>query len=99
MLASADHAAWLDSLTDLLVEAPTQEQVGVRWNAASDARPRVSLSIDRDVHATVEDLIGRLIDRHPRTSAEDLYLNMLQSIAADYAAEYPATAPEEGELR
>ncbi|MER3420842.1 MAG: hypothetical protein C4290_10110, partial [Chloroflexota bacterium] len=70
------------------------------WNAASDLRPRLAVSIDRDVHATVQDLIGRLLDRHPRTPAEDLYLNLLQSVAEEYERAYPPLIPEdEGELR
>ena len=59
----------------------------------------MSVSIDRDVHAAVQDLIGRLIDRYPRTPAEDAYLNMLQSVADDYEQEWPLVMPEEDEPR
>jgi hypothetical protein len=93
------HRAWLTSLEELLQAPLAISEVSVAWNAATDARPRVSVSIDRDVHATVLDLIGRLIARHPRTPAEELYLNMLRSIADDYEREHPATMPEEGDPR
>lgn len=93
--ASTGHREWLTALADLLEEPPEQTEVAVRWNAATGARPRVSVSIDRDVHAAVQDLIGRLIDRHPRTPAEDAYLSMLQSVADDYERDFPAVMPEE----
>lgn len=96
---SREQREWDAELVALLEAPPETATVTVAWNAATDARPRVSVSIDRDVHATVEDLIGRLLARHPRTPGEDAYLSMLQSIFEDYAREFPATAPEEGELR
>lgn len=98
-VASAEHQQWLATLTALLTEPPIADDLFVRWNAASDTRSRVSVSIDRDVHATVQGLIGRLIERHPRTPAEDVYLAMLESIAAEYERDYPATMPEEGDHR
>lgn len=55
------------------------------------------MSIDREVHAEVLQLIRRLIDRHPRTPAEDEYLAMLQSIAADYERDFPDYLPDPGE--
>ncbi|HLZ68494.1 MAG TPA: hypothetical protein VKV26_01150 [Dehalococcoidia bacterium] len=55
------------------------------------------MSIDREVHAVVLDLIRRLLDRHPRTPAEEEYLNMLQSIAADYERDFPAYGPQDEE--
>jgi hypothetical protein len=97
--ASEAQQEWESLLARLLVEPPATTEVTVRWNAATDARPRVSVSIDRDVHATVQDLIGRLLERHPRTLGEDAYLNMLQSVAEEYERDFPATTPEEGELR
>lgn len=97
--ASAEHRNWEAALTAFLAAPPEAQDVVVRWNAAADARPRVSVAIDRDVHAAVQDLIGRLLERHPRTPGEDAYLAMLQSIAEDYEREFPAMAPEEGELR
>ena len=51
------------------------------------------MSIDREVHAVVLDLIRRLLDRHPRTLAEEEYLNMLQSVADDYERDFPEYAP------
>ncbi len=97
---AAEHRAWLAELAALLREPPEVHDVSVGWNAATDLRPRLAVSIDRDVHATVHDLIGRLLDRHPRTPAEDLYLNLLQSVAEEYEREFPPLAPEdEGELR
>lgn len=97
---AAEHRTWLADLTALLREPPDVHDVAVAWNAASDLRPRLAVSIDRDVHATVQDLIGRLLDRHPRTPAEDLYLNLLQSVAEEYERAYPPLIPEdEGELR
>jgi quinol monooxygenase YgiN len=97
--AAAEQRAWEEGLADLLAAPAERQEVRVRWNAATDARPRVAVSIDRDVHAAVQDLIGRLLERHPRTPAEELYLNLLQSIAADYEAEYPLVAPEEEDIR
>ncbi len=98
--AAAEHRAWLAELATLLREPPEVHHVAVAWNAASDLRPRLAVSIDRDVHASVQDLIGRLLDRHPRTPAEDLYLNLLQSVAEEYEREYPPPTPEgEAELR
>lgn len=97
--AAPEHQSWLTELAGLLAAPAVITDVSVDWNAASEARPRVSVSIDRDVHATVEDLIARLLARHPRTGAENLYLSLLQSVAEEYAQEFPATAPEEGELR
>ena len=99
LAGSPEHQEWLRALAALLDEPPELTEVAVRWNAATGARPRVAVSIDRDVHATVADLIDRLLDRHPRTPAEDAYLDMLQSVAADYEREFPAMAPEEGDLR
>ncbi len=96
---AAEQQAWVERLADLLREPPEVTEVSVRWNAATAVRPRVSVSIDRDVHASVEDLIGRLLARHPRTPAEDAYLTMLQSIAEEYERDFPVTTPEEGELR
>ena len=96
---SPAHQEWLAGLTVLLAEPPTLEPISVAWNAAGDARSRVSVSIDRDVHAAVQDLIGRLIDRYPRTPAEDAYLNMLQSVADDYEQEWPLVMPEEEDPR
>ncbi|HZQ36839.1 MAG TPA: hypothetical protein VFD32_12985 [Dehalococcoidia bacterium] len=52
------------------------------------------MSIDREVHAVVLDLIRRLLDRYPRTPAEEEYLNMLQSIAGEYERDFPAYGPE-----
>jgi hypothetical protein len=98
-LSSDEHGVWLAALLPMLEEPPAIERVSVRWNAATEARPKVSVSIDRDVHASVQDLIARLIERHPRTPAEDLYLSMLESIAHDYEQEYPAYLPEEGDPR
>lgn len=98
--ATAEHQAWLAELATLLREPPEVHDVAVAWNAASDLRPRLAVSIDRDVYASVQDLIGRLLDRHPRTPAEDLYLNLLQSVAEEYEREYPPPTPEgEAELR
>ena len=97
--SSPEQQGWEAGLAALLDEPPAVTEVGVRWNAAADARPRVSVSIDRDVHATVQDLIGRLLARHPRTPAEDSYLNMLQSIAEEYEHDFPMTVPEEEDLR
>ena len=99
LMNSLDHEVWMRELADYVDTPPEERQVVVRWNAAADARPKVSVSIDRDIHASVQELIGRLLDRHPRTPAEDLYLSMLQSVAADYEQEYPLTIPEEGDLR
>jgi|GEM_PF-1276751 quinol monooxygenase YgiN len=97
---AAEHQAWLAEVTAVLREPPQVHDVAVVWNAATDVRPRPAVSIDRDVHATVQDLIGRLLDRHPRTPAEDLYLNLLQSVAEEYEREFPPLVPEdEGELR
>jgi hypothetical protein len=93
------HQEWSASLESLLTAPPASGEVAVRWNAATGARPTVSVSIDRDVHISVQELIARLLARHPRTGAEELYLNMLQSIAADYEREYPTTMPEEGDPR
>ncbi|MBI2760322.1 MAG: hypothetical protein HYX51_02710 [Chloroflexi bacterium] len=93
------HKEWSTSLESMLASPPVPADVAVRWNAAIGARPTVSVSIDRDVHASVQDLIARLLARHPRTTAEDLYLTMLQSIAADYERDYPTTMPEEGDPR
>lgn len=99
-VTAAEHRAWLAELTTLLREPPQVHDVAVAWNAATDVRPRVAVSIDRDVHASVQDLIGRLLDRHPRTPAEELYLNLLQSVAEEYEREYPPLMPEgEAELR
>ena len=98
-MESAEHRAWFEALSPLVEGVPDVTDVAVGWNAAADARPRVSVSIDRDVHASVQDLVGRLVDRHPRTPAEDAYLEMLQSVAADYEREFPATVPEEGDFR
>ncbi len=97
--ASPAQAEWEEGLRVLLAGPPDRTPVRATWNAAQDARPRVSVSIDRDVHASVQDLIGRLLERHPRTPGEDLYLSLLQSIAADYEQEYPLYLPEEGEPR
>lgn len=97
--ASERHQAWEAALAALIEDPPAVTEVAVRWNAAADARPQVAVSIDRDVHATVQDLIGRLLARHPRTPAEDAYLNMLQSVAADYERDFPLTVPEEEDLR
>jgi hypothetical protein len=97
--ASSEQHEWEQKLNALLEAPPETREVVVGWNAATEARPRVSVSIDRDVHATVEDLISRLLARHPRTPGEDAYLAMLQSISEDYQREFPATAPEEGEPR
>jgi hypothetical protein len=55
------------------------------------------MSIDREVHAEVLVLIRRLLDRHPRTPAEDEYLNMLQSIAEDYERDFPEYLPDPGD--
>ena len=55
------------------------------------------MAIDREVHQAVQDLIRRLLDRHPRTPAEEEYLAMLQSIAADYERDFPAYLPDPGE--
>lgn len=96
---SAEQREWEQRLDELLEEPARRTEVVVEWNAATEARPRVSVSIDRDVHATVEDLIGRLLNRYPRTPAEDAYLSMLQSIAEDYERDFPTAAPEEGEPR
>ena len=90
---------WAQALAGLLAAPPEVREVAVGWNAAADARPRVAVSIDRDVHATVQDLIGRLLDRYPRTPAEDAYLAMLQSIADDYEREFPLAVPDEGDPR
>lgn len=98
--AAPEHRAWLNELATLLREPPEVHEVAVPWNAAADVRPRVAVSIDRDVHAAVQDLIGRLLDRYPRTPAEELYLNLLQSVAEEYEREYPPLTPEgETELR
>lgn len=94
-----EHQTWLIELNALLEGPADVTIVAVAWNAATEARPRVSVSIDRDVHATVQDLIAQLLARHPRTGGENLYLSLLQSVADEYEADYPATAPEEGELR
>ena len=51
------------------------------------------MAIDRDVHAVVLDLIRRLLDRYPRTPAEEEYLNMLQSIADEYERDFPEYGP------
>ena len=99
LAGNAEHQEWVRALAALLQEPAQFTEIAVRWNAATGVRARVAVSIDCDVHATVEDLIGRLLARHPRTPAEDAYLAMLQSIAADYEREFPAMAPEEGELR
>lgn len=55
------------------------------------------MAIDREVHDAVLALIRRLLDRHPRTPAEDEYLNMLQSIAEEYERDFPAYLPDPGE--
>jgi hypothetical protein len=55
------------------------------------------MAIDREVHAVVLDLIRRLLDRHPRTPAEEEYLNMLQSIADEYERDFPDYTPDPGE--
>lgn len=55
------------------------------------------MSIDREVHAEVLGLIRRLLDRHPRTPAEEEYLNMLQSIADEYERDFPDYLPDPGE--
>jgi hypothetical protein len=55
------------------------------------------MSIDREIHAEVLQLIRRLLDRFPRTPAEDEYLSMLQSVADDYERDFPAYAPDSGE--
>jgi hypothetical protein len=55
------------------------------------------MAIDREVHQTVQDLIRRLLDRHPRTPAEEEYLAMLPSIAADYERDFPAYLPDPGD--
>lgn len=55
------------------------------------------MSIDREIHQAVLELIRRLIDRHPRTPAEDEYLNMLQSIAGEYERDFPEYLPDPGE--
>ena len=55
------------------------------------------MAIDREVHAAVLELIRRLLDRHPRTPAEEEYLNMLQSIADEYERDFPAYLPDPGE--
>lgn len=94
-----EHQAWLAELESLLERPAETTTVSVGWNAATEARPRVSVSIDRDVHATVHDLIARLLARHPRTGAENLYLSLLQSVADEYEADYSSTMPEEGEPR
>ncbi len=99
LAASDAHQEWSRSLAELLEGPPEVTEVAVRWNAATGARPKVSVSIDRDVHATVEDLVARLLARHPRTPAEDAYLDMLRSIAAEYERDFPTMAPEEGEPR
>lgn len=93
------QSEWEAGLRVLLADPPAVTEVRATWNAAQDARPKVSVSIDRDVHASVQDLIARLIDRHPRTPGESLYLSLLQSIADDYEQEFPSTMPEEGEPR
>jgi hypothetical protein len=98
-LASTEQRDWEAALAALLSSPPDAQEVAVRWNAATDARPRVSVSIDQDVHAAVQDLIGRLLERHPRTPGEDSYLAMLQSVAEEYERDFPTTAPTEEELR
>jgi hypothetical protein len=55
------------------------------------------MSIDREVHAAVLDLIARLLDRYPRTPAEEEYLNLLQSIADDYERDFPDMLPDPGD--
>ena len=57
------------------------------------------MSIDREVHEEVLGLIRRLIDRFPRTPAEEEYLNMLQSIADEYERDFPEYRPDPGERR
>jgi len=55
------------------------------------------MSIDREVHQEVLGLIRRLLDRHPRTPAEEEYLNMLQSIANEYERDFPEYRPQPDE--
>jgi hypothetical protein len=55
------------------------------------------MSIDREVHAVVQDLIARLLSRYPRTPGEEEYLNMLQSIAEEYERDFPEYLPDPGE--
>ena len=55
------------------------------------------MAIDREVHEAVLELIRRLLDRHPRTPAEDEYLNMLQSIAEEYERDFPDYQPDPGD--
>lgn len=55
------------------------------------------MSIDREIHAEVLALIRRLLDRYPRTPAEDAYLTMLQSIADEYERDFPLYTPDPGE--
>ena len=55
------------------------------------------MSIDREINDEVLALIRRLLDRHPRTPAEEEYLNMLQSIADEYERDFPPYLPDPGE--
>jgi hypothetical protein len=55
------------------------------------------MAIDREVHQVVLQLIRRLLDRYPRTPAEEEYLNMLQSIAEEYERDFPLHLPDTGE--
>jgi hypothetical protein len=55
------------------------------------------VSIDREIHEEVLHLIRRLLDRFPRTPAEDEYLHMLQSIASEYERDFPEYGPDPGE--
>jgi hypothetical protein len=55
------------------------------------------MSIDREIHDEVLALIRRLLDQHPRTPAEEEYLNMLQSIADEYERDFPPYLPDPGE--
>lgn len=97
--ASPEQRRWEEELAGLLEAPPETFEVQVRWNAATHARPRVAVSIDQDVHATVQELIGRLLARHPRTPAEETYLRLLQSVTEEFEREFPPLAPLEEELR
>ncbi len=71
----------------------------MKRHTADQPRPQGggTMSIDREVHAVVLDLIRRLLDRYPRTPAEEEYLNLLQSIADEYERDFPAYGPEPDE--